>query len=101
MPNTPATSDIPRLVTHPRETYLRQNEAKLRSQALPLRADPQIALHLHAIDMAEDLFDIHEVAGAKMETQGRHAWATIHARHTAAAFQLRLYHLDKLAHLLV
>lgn len=94
-----ATLEIPRLVKAPREVFLRQNEARIRSQALPLKADPDIALELSAVEMAEDLFDIHEIAGKKMADQGRHAWAKIHDRHCAAAFQIRLYHLDKLAHL--
>lgn len=94
-----ATLEIPRLVKAPRETFLRQNEARIRSQALPLKSDPEISLHLRAVEMAEDLFDIHEIAGKKMADQGRTAWAVIHDRHTAAAFQFKLYHLDKLAHL--
>jgi hypothetical protein len=93
------TLEIPRLVTAPRETFLRQQEGRIRSQALPLKSDPEILRELNAIEMAEDLFDIHEIAGKKMADQARHAWEKIHARHCAAAFQLRLYHLDKLAHL--
>ena len=94
-----ATLEIPRLVKAPRETYLRQNEGRIRSHALPLKNDPDVALHLAAVEMAEDLFDIHEIAGKKMADQGRCAWAKIHERHCACAFQFRLYHLDKLAHL--
>lgn len=97
--NTQATLEIPRLVTTPREQFLRKAEARIRSQALPLKSDPDIALHLAAVEMAEDLHDLHDVAGGKMELAGRTAWAKIHARHRAAAFQLGLYHLDKLAHL--
>lgn len=94
-----ATLEIPRLVKAPRETFLRQNEGRIRSQALPMKNDPDVALHLAAVEMAEDLFDIHEIAGKKMADQGRFAWAKIHDRHCACAFQFRLYHLDKLAHL--
>ena len=94
-----ATLEIPRLVKAPREAFLRKNESSIRSQALPLRNDPEIALHLNAVEMAEDIFDIHEIAGGKMVENGRTAWAKIHARHAAAALQFRLYHLDKLAHL--
>lgn len=94
-----ATLDVPRLVTQPREVFLRQNEARIRSQALPLRSDPEIRKHLDAVEMAEDLFDIHDVAGKKMADQGREAWAKIHARHATAAFQIRLDYLDHLAHL--
>jgi hypothetical protein len=94
------TLEIPRLVTHPREVYLRQNETQIRSRALPLKTDPAVKLHLDAIEMSEDLFDIHEIAGRKMTDQGRTAWAVIHQRHTQAALQIRLYHLDKLVHLI-
>lgn len=94
-----ATLEIPRLVKAPREAFLRKHEATIRSQALPLKNDPEISLHLNAVEMAEDLFDIHEIAGKKMADHGRTAWVKIHERHTAAACQFRLYHLDKLAHL--
>jgi hypothetical protein len=94
------TLPVPRLVTQPREVYLRQNETQIRSRALPLKSDPAVKLHLDAIEMSEDLFDIHEIAGQKMASQQRTAWAVIHQRHTQAALQLRLYHLDKLVHLI-
>jgi hypothetical protein len=94
-----ATLEIPRLVKAPREAFLRKNECQIRSQALPLKSDPEISLHLSAVEMAEDIFDIHEIAGGKMAAQGRTAWVKIHERHAAAALQFRLYHLDQLAHL--
>ena len=94
-----ATLEITRLVKAPREAYLRKNEGTIRSQALPLKNDPAISLHLAAVEMAEDIADIHEIAGKKMADHGRTAWVKIHHRHFTAACQFRLYHLDKLAHL--
>lgn len=95
------TLEIPRLVTAPREAFLRKEETKLRSLALPLKADPAIAKELNAIEMAEDLFDIHEIAAEKQRRAGNQAWTKIHERHTQAAMQLRLDHLDRLANLLI
>jgi hypothetical protein len=99
MSNT-ATLEIPRLVPHPRETYLRQNETRIRSEAGRMaKDDPTIKRHLHGVEMAEDLYDIHDVAGAKQRQLGKEPWAVIHDRHKAAAFQLKLHHLDLLANL--
>ena len=72
------TLEIPRLVTAPREAFLRKEETKLRSLALPLKADPAIAKELNAIEMAEDLFDIHEIAAEKQRRAGNQAWTKIH-----------------------
>lgn len=97
------TAEIPRLVTAPREAYLRQNETRIRSQASNLLAsgnpDPAITRHLAAIEMAEDLFDIHDIASDKHRHAGNHAWSKIHARHAQAGTQFRLYHLDQLSHI--
>lgn len=57
----PATiAEIRRAVTAPREQYLRQNEGRIRSLALPQNtSDPVIATHLEFILWLEDAIDIH------------------------------------------
>lgn len=96
------TTEIPRLVTAPREQYLRQNETRIRSEARPPNtSDPQIAKHLSAVEMAEDIIDRHEVAIEANRRAGIHHMATAHEIYAAKATQLKLYHLDMLAHLLI
>jgi len=99
--STTTHQQIPRLVPHPRETYLRQNETRIRSEALTAKTDPAVSIELAAIELAEDLFDIHEVAGNKQRSLGKEPWAVIHDRHKTAALHLKLYHLDRLAHLVL
>lgn len=96
------TTEIPRLVTQPREHYLRQNEGRIRSLALPQNSsDEQIATHLAVVLMMDDMEDIHESAMNKWEHQGNLRFAEIHERHRDAAVQVRLYHLHQLANLLI
>jgi hypothetical protein len=94
-------TDIQRLVPHPRETYLRQNEARIRSEALVVKTDPAVLLHLSGIEFAEDLQDYHESVISHFRDKGLQHRIPPHERYQAQAFQLKLHHLDKLAHLTV
>lgn len=97
-----ATSQIQRLVALPREQYLRKEETRIRSLALPAQnTDPAVELHLNAVLGAEDLIDIHEVAAERQASQGAEHFAASHRRFAAIAWQLKLYHLSQLANLLV
>jgi hypothetical protein len=97
------TAEIPRLVAHPREHYLRQNEGRIRSLAgKECRHDPIVDLHLNAVHMAEDLLQIHVTAALGYRTMGNQPHRVeIHEGHAAAARQFLLYHLDKLAVILL
>lgn len=99
----PATvSEIRRAVTAPREQYLRQNEGKIRSLALPQNtADPIIAAHLEYILWLEDAVDIHEIAQEKHRNAGANRVSEVHRDYAAKLSQIKLHHLDQLAHLLV
>lgn len=99
----PATvSDLRRAVTAPREQYLRQNEGKIRSLALPQNTtDPTIALHLEFVIWLEDSIDIHEIAQEKHRNAGANRVAEVHRDYAAKLAQIKLHHLDQLAHLLV
>ena len=100
--NPAATTPAPRLVTTTREQYLRQNEARIRSLALPQNtSDPVIALHLDAVLWLEDVCDIHEIAEAKFRRNNTPHLAATHTALIAKLTQIKLHHLDQLAHLLV
>jgi hypothetical protein len=97
------TTEIPLLVTHSREQYLRKNEVRIRNLALPQHnTDPLVELHLNAVHMAEDLEQIHASAasGYRSLNTAPHR-VQIHEHHAAAANQIKLYHLDKLATILL
>lgn len=98
-----ATAHIPRLVPHPREVYLRQNETRIRSAAASVLAsgtpDPAVSAALDAVIFAEDLFDIHEIATEKYISKPHHA--QLHRDWAAKAMQLKLRALDQLAHLVI
>lgn len=99
-----ATHDIAPLVPLPRETYLRQHEARIRSAATAALAggpDPVIRAALDAVCYAEDLFDIHDVtAEFYRERRITHKQDT-HTRYAATAMQLKLRALDQLSHLVL
>jgi len=96
------TADIPRLVPMPREQYLRKEECRIRSLALPARSsDPVVAIHLDAVLAAEDLIDIHESAAERQRAQGANHFAESHRVFAAKAWQLKLYHLNQLASILI
>lgn len=96
-----AVADIHRLVPHPRETYLRQNETRIRSEALNAKTDPAVLLHLSGIEFAEDLQDYHESVISHFQSKGLAHRIPPHERYFAQAFQLKLHHLDQLAHLTI
>jgi hypothetical protein len=88
-----------RIVPHPRETYLRQNETRIRSEALNFKNDPAVMRHLAGIEIAEDLQDYHETVIAHFRSKDLNHRVAPHERYFAGAFQLKLHHLDHLANL--
>ena len=100
--STTTAAELPRLTTHPRETYLRQNETKIRSDAARFaKDDPALVKHLSAVEMTEDLCDYHEAVIAHFRKTGTTHRVPPHERYLAQAFQLKLHHLDQLAHLIL
>lgn len=97
------STPVPRLVPLPREQYLRKEETRIRSLALPqaANADPQVQVHLFAVCAAEELIDIHEAAALRQEAQGAPHFARSHRRYATLAWQLKLFHLNQLAALLI
>jgi hypothetical protein len=102
MNTTTTPIEIPRLVPHPRETYLRQNETAIRSDAGRLaKDDPTIKRHLSAIEMAEDLHDYHQVCIEHFQKSGTTHRIAPHQTYKTQSFQLQLHHLDQLANLIL
>lgn len=98
------TATITPLLALPRETYLRQNEARIRSAAASILAagpDTSIRAALDAVIYAEDLFDIHDVTASYYRERGLVHKDRTHTRFAAAAMQLKLRALDQLAYLAV
>lgn len=94
--------EILRAVPAPREQYLRQNETRIRSLALPQNSsDPTVAMHLEFVAWLEDNADIHEIAEQKHKQSGASRVAEVHRDYAAKMQQLKLHHLDQLAHLLI
>ena len=99
-----STSEIARLVPHPREVFLRQNEARILSAAAALLAadrDPAIAAAQEAVLFADDLYDIHDVTAKFYVTKEIPHRVENHQRYAAKAMQLKLRALDQLAHLVL
>jgi hypothetical protein len=99
----PATvPEILQAVPVPRQQYLAQNEARLRSLALPQNtSDPIIARHLEFVIWLEDAIDIHEIAATKHRNAGASRVAEVHVDYARKIAQIKFHHLDQLAHLLV
>lgn len=96
------SAEIPRLLTYPRETYLRQNETAIRSDAARLtKDDPAIKRQLDAVEMGEDLFDYHEACIEHFRAKDLKHRIPLHERYKSQALQLKLDHLDQLAHLIL
>jgi len=94
--------ETPRLVTLPREQYLRRDETRIRSEAGRLQhGDPAIAAHLNAVLSAEDLHDYHLAAEEHFEGKRDRARTERHQRLKDQSLQLKLHHLDQLAHLIL
>lgn len=93
------------VVSHPREQYLRKDEARIRSVAAGLIAsgtpDPAISAEIDDILAAEDLFDLHDVTATFYQDKKVPHRADIHRRHAAQAQRLKLRALDRLAHLVL
>jgi hypothetical protein len=87
------------LVSVPREQYLRKEEARIRSLSLPtVCADSLAAIHLTALEYAEELQDCHEVAAtSNRQATNREHMAVAHDSYAAMALQLKLYHLNQLS----
>ena len=97
-----ANMEPPRLVTLPREQYLRKEEARIRSLSLPARnSDPIVETHLCAVLGAEELIDIHESAAIRQSAQGARHFAEAHTRFASIAWQIKLYHLNALSNLVI
>jgi hypothetical protein len=92
-------------VSHPREQYLRKDEARIRSVAAGLIAsgtpDPAIAAELEDIIATEDMFDLHQVTANFHQERRVEFRAKIHRRHAAQCARLKLRALDRLAHLVL
>lgn len=99
----PATvPEILQAVPIPRQQYLAQNEARLRSLALPQNtSDPIVARHLEFVIWLEDSIDIHEIAATKHRNAGANRVAEVHLDYASKLVQIKFHHLDQLAHLLV
>lgn len=96
-----AVIDIQRIVSHAREQYLRKEETRIRSEALNAKTDPAVLMHLTGIEFAEDLQDYHESVISHFREKNLPHRIPPHERYQAQAFQLKLHHLDKLAHLTI
>lgn len=100
--STTAAAEIPRLTSHPREIYLRQNETAIRSDAARLaKGDPSIKRHLDAVEMTEDLADYHDTVIEHFRAKELKHRIPPHERYKAQSFQLKLHHLDQLANLIL
>ena len=99
-----STSEITRLVPHPREVFLRQNEARIHSAAAALLAadrDPAIAAAQDAVLFAEDLYEIHDVTAKYYADKKIPHRVENHQRYAKKAMHLKLRALDQLAHLVI
>jgi hypothetical protein len=100
-----SAAEIPRLLPHPRETYLRQNEARILETAAGIIAttpqDPQITAALDAIHFCNDLYLIHSTTVPKFEKLAKPELATRHGSLAAKALQLKFRALDQLSHLVL
>jgi hypothetical protein len=98
----PAVTPDFRAVSLPREQYLRREEIRIRDAALPIRSsDPAVAIHANCILKLEELIEVFEAAEAAHRSKGREILADGNRQRAADAMQLKFYHLDQLAHLLI
>ena len=101
----PHVSDVPRLLSHPREQYVRQNEARIADAIAQAMKAPQVdpAVHLHSvvIEMAQDLIDVHDAAANRQRSCGANRVADSHEGFSAQATQIKLYHLSQLSAILL
>lgn len=94
----------PRLISPPREQYLRKEETRIRSAAIAMLAagpSPDIRAALDAVLHAEDLFDIHDVTATFYGQRGQVARNENHTRYANQAMQLKLRALDQLSYLAI
>ena len=81
----------------PREQYLIQNEARIRSRALPVNKPGPLALdHLTIIEGVDDSLQAHLEAARLHAAKGRLAHEQSHRHHAANLLQTKLWHLDRL-----
>lgn len=96
--------DISRLVTHPREQFLRKEEGRIFSAATALLGasrDPEIIAALDAVQFADDLFEIHDVTAKFYEEKNIPHRVANHRRYAGKAAQLKFRALDQLHHLVI
>jgi len=93
----PIVEDIPRLLTHPREQYIRQNEARIADAIRANSSEPFVILHAQAVEMAQSLIDVHEAAAVRQLNCDAIRVAQMHQGYAAQATQLKLYHLSQIA----
>ena len=94
----------PRLVSQPREQYLRKEEPRIRSVAIAMLAagpSPDIRAALDAVLYAEDLHDIHDETAKFYALRSQPVRVETHSRYAAQALQLKLRALDQLSHLVI
>lgn len=94
----------PRLVSAPREQYLRKEETRIRSAAIAMLAggpSPDIRAALDAVLHAEDLYDIHDVTATFYGQRGQVTKNENHTRYATQAMQLKLRSLDQLSFLVL
>ena len=101
----PHITDVPRLLSHPREQYVRQNEARIAdaiAQAFKSSpVDPAVHLHSAVVDMTQALIDVHDSAANRQRACGANRVADTHEGFSAQATQIKLYHLSQLASILL
>lgn len=99
--STRPTEELPRFMSHPRETYLRQNEGRIRSEAARLaKDDPTISKHLSFVEFMEDDFDYHETIIDHFKKHDAPHRIPPHETYKHRSFQVKLHHLDQLANLI-
>lgn len=97
----PSATDIHQLVTTSREQYLWKQETRIRESARTAKDDPAISRHLTAVESAEDFVDYHEAVISHFRKHDQTHRIPPHERYLANARQIKLHHLDQLAHLLI
>jgi hypothetical protein len=94
----------PRLVSAPREQYLRKEETRIRSAAIAMLAagpSPDIRAALDAVLHAEDLYDIHDETAKFYQQRSQPVRVETHTRYASQAMQLKLRSLDQLSFLVL
>jgi len=100
--STATAHGVPRFIQHPRETYLRQNEGRIRSEAARLaKNDPTISKHLSFVEFMEDDVDYHETIIEHFKKHDTPHRIPPHETYRQRSLQVKLHHLDQLANLIL